>query len=67
METLGRHQSDHAGDNVIDGSQSEIDFNDHVYNTRYMDSALEAIPPSIYTNNNICEFSYRLYETNQRR
>lgn len=24
METLGRHQSDHAGDSVIDGSQSEI-------------------------------------------
>lgn len=36
--------------------RSDIDFNSHVHNTRYVDFALEALPSSIYAKNNICEF-----------
>lgn len=35
--------------------RSDIDFNGHVHNTRYMDFALEALPSSIYTDH-VCEF-----------
>lgn len=36
--------------------KSDIDFNGHVHNTRYMDFALEALPSSTHPANNIYEF-----------
>ena len=35
--------------------KSDIDFNGHVHNTRYMDFALEILPKAFYRNNNIAE------------
>lgn len=35
--------------------RSDIDFNGHVHNTRYLDFALEGIPTEFYQNDDFCE------------
>ncbi len=36
--------------------RSDIDFNGHVHNTKYLDYALEALPEEVYSKNSIKEF-----------
>lgn len=36
--------------------RSDIDFNGHVHNTKYMDFALEALPEDVYAQNNCSSF-----------
>ena len=40
---------------IITLRRSDIDFNGHVHNTRYMDFALEILPEAFYRNNNVAE------------
>ena len=42
--------------------KSDMDFNNHVHNTKYIDFALNALPDDVYEKNNITEYriDYRL-------
>lgn len=51
-----RAPAEYDSEQTIILRKSDIDFNGHVHNTCYMDFALEALPPAIYEQNNICEF-----------
>lgn len=51
-----RAPAEYDSEQTITLRRSDIDFNGHVHNTRYIDFALEALPSSSYANNNICEF-----------
>lgn len=42
--------------------RSDIDFNGHVHNTRYVDLAMEAIPNEIFANDDFTEFHVLYYK-----
>lgn len=50
-----RVPSEYEAETKIQLRRSDIDFNGHVHNTRYMDYALQALPKEIYDKNSFSE------------
>lgn len=51
-----RAPSEYTSETELKLRRSDIDFNGHVHNTRYVDLAMEAIPKELYSNDRFTEF-----------
>ncbi len=51
-----RAPSEYTSETEVKLRRSDIDFNGHVHNTRYVDLAMEAIPKELYSDDRFTEF-----------
>lgn len=57
-----RAPSEFTSETELNLRRSDIDFNGHVHNTRYVDLAMEALPNEIFANDDFSEFHVLYYK-----
>lgn len=50
-----RAPSEYTSEKELQLRSSDIDFNGHVHNTRYIDLAMEVLPRTVFEKDNLCE------------